>query len=137
MQIDLIIVIYFIFEDNLFKVMLCLQFGDKLQVEVWDCGQIMQFVCGVFMMVDNIIDNIIGMVKLCVQFLNQNVMLFLNQFVNVCMWVDMLCDVVIVLGVVIQCGMQGIFVYVVGDDNKVVLCVVKLGVIEGECVLVV
>jgi len=87
---------------------------------------------GTLMTVDNTIDNTTGTVKLRAQFANQNAALFPNQFVNVRMRVDTLHDVVIVPGAGIQRGTQGTFVYVVGDDSKVTLRVVKLGVTEGE-----
>ena len=139
-QIDPITVIYSIPEDNLPKVMPRLQSGlksgDKLPVEAWDRGQTTQLARGVLMTVDNTIDNTTGTVKLRAQFPNQNAMLFPNQFVNVRMRVDTLRDVVIVPGAAIQRGTQGTFVYVVGEDNKVALRVVKLGVTEGERVSV-
>lgn len=135
-QIDPITVIYSIPEDNLPKVMPRLQSGDKLPVEAWDRSQTTQLARGVLMTVDNTIDNTTGTVKLRAQFPNQNAMLFPNQFVNVRMRVDTLRDVVIVPGAAIQRGTQGTFVYVVGDDNKVALRLVKLGVTEGDRVSV-
>ena len=135
-QIDPITVIYSIPEDSLPKVMPRLQSGDKLPVEAWDRGQTTQLARGVLMTVDNTIDNTTGTVKLRAQFPNQNAMLFPNQFVNVRMRVDTLRDVVIVPGAAIQRGTQGTFVYVVGDDNKVALRLVKLGVTEGDRVSV-
>jgi len=135
-QIDPITVIYSIPEDNLPKVMPRLQSGDKLPVEAWDRGQTTQLARGVLMTVDNTIDNTTGTVKLRAQFPNQNAMLFPNQFVNVRMRVDTLRDVVIVPGAAIQRGTQGTFVYVVGDNNKVALRLVKLGVTEGDRVSV-
>ncbi|MFP4591958.1 MdtA/MuxA family multidrug efflux RND transporter periplasmic adaptor subunit [uncultured Ralstonia sp.] len=131
-QIDPITVIYAIPEDSLPKVMPRLQSGDKLPVEAWDRAQTMMLARGTLMTVDNTIDNTTGTVKLRAQFANQNAALFPNQFVNVRMRVDTLHDVVIVPGAGIQRGTQGTFVYVVGDDSKVTLRVVKLGVTEGE-----
>ncbi|MCO5414265.1 MULTISPECIES: MdtA/MuxA family multidrug efflux RND transporter periplasmic adaptor subunit [Ralstonia] len=135
-QIDPITVIYSIPEDSLPKVMPRLQSGDKLPVEAWDRGQTTQLARGVLMTVDNTIDNTTGTVKLRAQFPNQNAMLFPNQFVNVRMRVDTLRDAVIVPSAAIQRGTQGTFVYVIGEDNKVALRVVKLGVTEGERVSV-
>ena len=136
-QIDPITVIYSIPEDSLPKVMPRLQSGDKLPVEAWDRAQTTVLAHGTLMTVDNTIDNTTGTVKLRAQFPNQTAALFPNQFVNVRMRVDTLRDVVIVPGAAIQRGTQGTFVYVVGEDNKVALRVVKLGVTEGERVSVV
>lgn len=135
-QIDPITVIYSIPEDNLPKVMPRLQSGDKLAVEAWDRAQTTVLARGTLMTVDNTIDNTTGTVKLRAQFPNQNAALFPNQFVNVRMRVDTLRDVVIVPGAAIQRGTQGTFVYVVGEDSKVTLRVVKLGATEGERVSV-
>ncbi len=135
-QIDPITVLYSIPEDNLPKVMPRLQSGDKLPVEAWDRAQTTVLAHGVLMTVDNTIDNTTGTVKLRAQFPNQNAMLFPNQFVNVRMRVDTLHDQVIVPGAAIQRGTQGTFVYTVGEDSKVTLRVVKLGVTEGDRVSV-
>lgn len=139
-QIDPITVLYSIPEDNLPKVMPRLQAGlksnERLPVEAWDRAQTTVLAHGVLMTVDNTIDNTTGTVKLRAQFPNQNAALFPNQFVNVRMRVDTLHDVVIVPGAAIQRGTQGTFVYVVGDDSKVTLRVVKLGVTEGDRVSV-
>jgi len=140
-QIDPITVIYSIPEDNLPKVMPRLQAGlksgDRLPVEAWDRAQTTVLAHGALMTVDNTIDNTTGTVKLRAQFPNQNAALFPNQFVNVRMRVDTLHDQVIVPGAAIQRGTQGTFVYVVGEDSKVTLRVVKLGVTEGDRVSVV
>ncbi|WP_296224244.1 MdtA/MuxA family multidrug efflux RND transporter periplasmic adaptor subunit [Ralstonia sp. UBA689] len=139
-QIDPITVIYSIPEDNLPKVMPRLQAGlksgDRLPVEAWDRAQTVVLAHGVLMTVDNTIDNTTGTVKLRAQFPNQNAALFPNQFVNVRMRVDTMQDVVIVPGAAIQRGTQGTFVYIVGEDSKVMLRVVKLGVTEGDRVSV-
>ncbi|SUE24391.1 Acriflavine resistance protein A precursor [Ralstonia mannitolilytica] len=135
-QVDPISVIYTIPEDSLPKVMPRLQSGDKLPVEAWDRAQTTVLAHGTLMTVDNTIDNTTGTVKLRAQFPNQSAMLFPNQFVNVRMRVDTLRDQVIVPGAAIQRGTQGTFVYVVGEDSKVTLRVVKLGVTEGERVSV-
>ena len=135
-QIDPMTVIYSIPEDNLPKVMPRLQSGDKLPVDAWDRAQTTVLAHGMLMTVDNTIDNTTGTVKLKAQFPNQNAALFPNQFVNVRMRVDTLHDQVIVPGAAIQRGTQGTFVYVVGDNNKVALRLVKLGVTEGDRVSV-
>ena len=139
-QMDPITVIYSIPEDNLPKVMPRLQAGlksnERLPVEAWDRAHTTVLAHGALMTVDNTIDNTTGTVKLRAQFPNQNAALFPNQFVNVRMRVDTLHDQVIVPGAAIQRGTQGTFVYVVGEDNKVSLRVVKLGVTEGDRVSV-
>ena len=139
-QMDPITVIYSIPEDNLPKVMPRLQSGlksgDRLPVEAWNRGQTTQLAFFFFIYFDNTFFNTTGTVKLRAQFPNQNAMLFPNQFVNVRMRVDTLRDVVVVPGAAIQRGTQGTFVYVVGEDSKVALRVVKLGVTEGEGVSV-
>jgi multidrug efflux system membrane fusion protein len=50
---------------------------------------------------------------------NRDLALFPNQFVNVHLLVDTLCDQVIVPNVAVQSGQQGTYVYVVDADSKV------------------
>ena len=63
---------------------------------------------------------------------NKDNALFPNQFVNVRLLVDTLQNQVIVPEVAVQQGSSGSFVYVVGDDAKVKVENVQVGVVEGN-----
>lgn len=108
----------------------------KLVVIVLDCNQDKVFVEGILIILDNQIDIIIGMVKFKVCFENVDGKLFFNQFVNVCLLVQIFKGVLIILVNVVQCGINGIYVYVVGVDNKVSQCSVVIGISENEWVVV-
>ena len=84
------------------------------------------------MSLDNLIDPATGTVKLKAQFANGDRQLFPNQFVNVRMVLDTLRDVITVPSAAIQRGSQGMFVYVVKDDQTVALRPVKLGPADGQ-----
>lgn len=39
--------------------------------------------------------------------------------------------------VVIQCGLKGLFVYVVKEDNIVIVCLVKIGLVQDDQIVII
>lgn len=134
-QIMLISVLFIVFELDLLVVVVVVCIIFQFIVEVWDCEECQVFGDGVLFSLDNCIDIVIGMLKLCVQFVNVDEILFFNQFVNICLQVSS-SDVVVIFNVVVQFGSKGIYVYVIVVDDILYLCNVVFGFVDGECVLV-
>ena len=75
---------------------------------------------GVLEVIDNLIDQSTGTLKLKASFPNIDNALFPNQFVNVQLLVDLKKDVTLVPVAAIQHGNQGTFVYIVDTQNNTV-----------------
>jgi multidrug efflux system membrane fusion protein len=130
-QLEPISVLFTLPQDALPAVMKRVRAGEKLPVEAWDREQRTLLDRGELVSVDNQIDPQTGTVKLRAQFSNTAGALFPQQFVNTRMQLDTLRDVVLIPGAAVQRGAQGLFVYVVKDDNAVTLRPVKLGASQG------
>ena len=91
----------------------------------------MLFRSGVLLTADNQIDTTTGTVKLKAEFANDDAKLFPNQFVNVRMQLETRSAVTVPVAA-IQRGAQGIFVYVVKEDQSVTMRLVKPGPTESE-----
>ena len=131
-QLQPVAVVYTVPQDLVPAVMKRVQSGEKIAVEAWDREQKVRLAEGMLASADNQVDPQTGTVKLKAQFANDDAGLFPNQFVNVRMKLDTLRDAVIVPSSAVQRGAQGMFVYVVGPDNKVMLRTVKLGPLDGQ-----
>ena len=81
---------------------------------------------GKLIVVDNTVDSNTGTVKLKAEFPNPDLKLWPGQFVNVRLLIDTLKNVVVVPTAAVQRGPNGAFVYVVGNDNKAKLHLVKV-----------
>jgi multidrug efflux system membrane fusion protein len=73
---------------------------------------------GMLRVVDNIVDQTTGTVKLKAEFPNPDLQLWPGQFVNVRLLIDTLKDAIVVPTAAVQRGPQGTFVYA-ASDNKV------------------
>ena len=124
-------VVFTVPQDNVPVVMKRLQSGERISVEAWDREQKARLAEGALASADNQVDPQTGTVKLKAQFDNADFALFPNQFVNVRMKLDTLRDVVVIPAAAVQRGTQGLFVYVVRDDNSVGQRPVRLGPAEG------
>lgn len=119
-----------------------------LPVEAWDRENRQRLAAGRLVTVDNQIDPATGTVKVKAQLPNDDLRLFPNQFVNARMLVETRRGVVTVPAAALQRGVQGMFVYVVRDDNTVTVrpvrpgptddgnVAIESGVAEGERVAV-
>ena len=126
-----IAVLFTIPQDSLQTVLKRLKSGEKIPVEAYDREQKTRLAAGRLLTADNQIDTATGTIKLKAEFPNDENLLFPNQFVNIRMLVDTREDAVTVPTSAIQRGAQGLFVYVLNDDQTVSLRAVKTGVTEG------
>ncbi|TWG86302.1 multidrug efflux system membrane fusion protein [Cupriavidus gilardii J11] len=131
-QIRPIAVLFSIPEDNLPSVLRQLNAGQTLAVQAWDRQARNKLADGALLTTDNQIDTTTGTVRLKAVFRNDDGMLFPNQFVNVRMRVDTLRNATVVPVAAIQRGQQGVFVYVVDDQNRVKVQTLELGPGDGE-----
>jgi multidrug efflux system membrane fusion protein len=125
------IVLFTIPQDSLQTVLKRLKSGEKIPVEAYDREQKVRLAAGRLLTADNQIDTATGTIRLKAQFPNDEGLLFPNQFVNVRMLVDTRENAITVPSSAIQRGAQGLFVYVVNEDQTVSLRAVKTGVTEG------
>ena len=130
-QLQPISVIFTIPQDQLPAVLKRMQGAEKIPTEAWDREGRVKLATGVLITADNQIDTATGTVKLKAQFGNDDGKLFPNQFVNVRMQIETRTAVTVPNGA-IQRGAQGIFVYVVKEDQTVTMRPVKTGPSEGE-----
>ncbi len=98
-----------------------------LGVQVLEADNVAILDSGTLSVVDNLVDQTTGTVKIKAVFPNTNLQLWPGQFVNVRVLVDTLKQVVTVPSSAVQRGPTGPYVYVLGDDNKVSLKPVKVG----------
>lgn len=131
-QLTPIAVLFTVPQDSLPAVIKRVQSGDKLQVEVRDREQKVKLASGTLTAMDNLVDTATGTVKLKASFANDDNALFPNQFVNVRMKLDTASGQTVIPAAAIQRGGQGMFVYVVKDDDTVTARQVKLGPIDGQ-----
>jgi multidrug efflux system membrane fusion protein len=136
-QLQPITVVFSIPEDNLPPVMKKLQAGEKLPVTAYDRAGKTQLAVGVLLTVDNQIDPATGTVKLKAQFVNEDLALFPNQFVNVRMLVDTKQGATVIPAAAVQRGTPGTFVYTVDPETKVVsVRKLTLGPVQGDMISV-
>lgn len=119
-------------EDQLNTVRRQMATGKPLEVEAWDRGKNRVLATGTLITVDNQIDTTTGTVKFKARFDNADEALFPNQFVNVRLHALELNDVIVVPMAAIQRNDQGPYVFVLGEENKVLARQVTLGEIQGE-----
>jgi multidrug efflux system membrane fusion protein len=131
-----IAVLFTVPQDALPAVIKRVQSGDELQVEAWDREQKAKLASGTLTAMDNLVDTATGTVKLKASFANDDSALFPNQFVNVRMKLDTASGQTVIPSAAIQRGGQGMFVYVVKDDETVTARAVKLGPIDGQRVAI-
>jgi len=131
-QLQPVTVLYTVPQHLLPQVMKRIQSGDTVGVEAWDRDQKAKLADGALASADNQVDPQTGTVKLKAQFANDDNGLFPNQFVNVRMKLDTLHNAVIVPAPAVQRGAQGMFVYVVQQNNTVMPRNVKLGPLDGN-----
>jgi membrane fusion protein, multidrug efflux system len=130
-QLQPISVIFTIPQDQLPSVLKRMTGAEKITTEAWDREGRVKLATGALITADNQIDTTTGTVKLKAEFANSDAKLFPNQFVNVRMQLETRTAIT-VPNAAIQRGAQGIFVYVVKDDETVAMRQVKPGPTEAE-----
>lgn len=124
-------------EDNLPTLRARMRAGAAMTVEAWDRAGTKRLAAGTLASVDNQIDTSTGTVKVKAEFQNDDESLFPNQFVNVKLMLDTLHDATVIPASALQRGANGLFVYVIGDDDTVSVRNVKTAVSEGDRVQVI
>lgn len=82
---------------------------------------------GVVEVIDNVVDQATGTIKVKARFPNERLQLWPGQFVNVRVFVDVLKHVVVAPTAAIQRGPNGAYVFAVNDDETVSLVNVTVG----------
>jgi multidrug efflux system membrane fusion protein len=118
-EIQPITVLFTVPEDALPQINRKVNAGKRLLVEAWNRDNSEMIAEGYLLTIDNQMDSTTGTSKMKAVFDNYDGALFPNQFVNIHLLVDTLCDQVIVPNVAVQSGQQGTYVYVVDADSKV------------------
>lgn len=131
-----IAVVFTIPETQLQQVRSAFREGAALTVEAWDRAEQVQLSSGTLTTLDNQIDLATGTLKLKAEFANQNEELFPNQFVNVRLNVAVQSGAVTIPQDAVQYGAQGTYVYMVDQNNKVQIRVLKLGAVDNGLVAV-
>jgi membrane fusion protein, multidrug efflux system len=135
-EVQPIAVLFTLPEKDLPAVLRRVRSGERLPVDAYDRNLKSKLAAGSLLTLDNQIDPATGTIRLKAEFPNEDGALFPNQFVNVRLLVDRLRDATLVPAAAIQRGVQGTFVYVVGEDRTVGVRPVKLGPAEGDAIAV-
>ncbi|MCW3155843.1 MdtA/MuxA family multidrug efflux RND transporter periplasmic adaptor subunit [Achromobacter spanius] len=135
-QTQPISVVFTLPETQLPEVRAELAAGRTLPVDAYDRADTRRIATGVLETLDNQIDVTTGTLKLKAKFDNADDALFPNQFVNVRLHVLTRKDVTAIPTAAVQQGSAGAFVFLVQQDNTIVVRSVKLGAINNGMVAV-
>jgi multidrug efflux system membrane fusion protein len=135
-QLQPISLVFPIPQDHIPRVQRRMNEGHELPVEAYDRDFKTKLATGVLAAIDNQVDSTTGTLRFKAVFENKDNMLFPNQFVNVKLLIDTRKDAIIVPTAAVQRGPNGVFVYVVKDDETVDLRLVKTGHTEGAETLI-
>jgi multidrug efflux system membrane fusion protein len=116
-QLAPIDVLFTLPEDNLPAVLKKMHAGSSLDVDIYDRSGQTKLASGALASLDNQIDTSTGTVKAKAEFANADQNLFPNQFVNARVLLDTLHGVTVIPTSSLQQGANGLFVYVVQDDD--------------------
>lgn len=105
-------------ENELPQVLQKLRSDKRLPVDAYDKNDTQKLATGQLLTADNQIDTTTGTDKLKAVFDNGNEALFPDQFVNVHLVMENRPNAIVVPSVAIQSGLQGSFVWVLGNDAK-------------------
>jgi multidrug efflux system membrane fusion protein len=118
-QVDPIDVVFTVPEDNLPQITARQRSGMNLPATVFDRGGGNALAQGQLSTLDNQIDTSTGTVKAKARFENGSGALFPNQFVNVRLLVNVLCNTVVVPTTAVRHGSQGDFVFTVNASDRI------------------
>jgi multidrug efflux system membrane fusion protein len=136
-QLRPITALFTIPEDNLPQVVQAQHaHAKRLEVDAFSRDNQTKLATGDLTTINNQIDQTTGTVRLKAVFANQDGLLWPNQFVNARLLLDVKKGAVVIPAAAIQRGVQGTFVFVVGQDNTAQIRQVKMGVTDGNLVAV-
>jgi len=118
-QLQPITVVFNVSEDDLPRVQEQLNGNNKLAVDIYDRANEHHLEAGTLTSLDNQVDTTTGTVRFRADFVNKDLALFPNQFVNARLLVQMLKGVTLVPTPAIQHNGTTDFVYVAKQDNSV------------------
>ncbi|WNJ93618.1 efflux RND transporter periplasmic adaptor subunit [Bosea sp. 685] len=98
-----------------------------VEVEALDADGTTMIDKGVIEVIDNVVDQTTGTIRVKARFPNDKLQLWPGQFVNVKVFVDVLKHVVVAPTAAIQRGPNGAYVFVVNEDETVSLTNVTVG----------
>lgn len=116
----------------------------RVRVEAYEADGKTVLDTGMLQVVDNQVDQTTGTVKMKAEFPNATMQLWPGQFINVRLLVETLPQVVVVPTPAVQRGPNGVFIYVVGEEERVSVrpieltqqteteSVIKSGIAVGE-----
>lgn len=110
--------------------------GDALKVEAWNRESSIVLATGKLASIDNQVDTTTGTFRLKAVFDNADHGLFPNQFVNARIQTGVLKQAVIAPSAAVQVGSQGSYVWMLGEDGKVKMQIVKTGPRDGEKIVI-
>jgi multidrug efflux system membrane fusion protein len=123
-------------EENVRAVMQKFQSHEKIPVDAYDRSDTNKLQSGVLVSVDNQIDPATGTLKLRAEFVNKELTLFPNQFVNIHLLSETLHNAITIPQVAVQYGSKGGFVYVIDANNSVHVRAVKTGFAQAGNIVV-
>jgi multidrug efflux system membrane fusion protein len=135
-QVQPINVIFPLPETRLPEVITPFYAGTALKVEAWNRENSKVLATGKLGSIDNQVDTTTGTFRLKAVFDNADHSLFPNQFVNARIQTGVLAQAVIAPSAAVQIGSQGSYVWVLGEDNKVKMQIVKTGPRDGEKIVI-
>jgi multidrug efflux system membrane fusion protein len=130
-QLQPITVIFDVAEDYLPQIQKGMQKGNHLTVQALDRTQESQIAAGTVTTLDNEIDTTTGTVKLRATFVNADMALFPNQFVNAKLLLATEQGVTLVPSAAVQRNAQGPFVYVIGANQTASVRTITAGTTDG------
>ncbi|MBK0063273.1 MULTISPECIES: efflux RND transporter periplasmic adaptor subunit [unclassified Acinetobacter] len=127
-QVHPIYVQFSVAENYLDTLRASIQKNQHVQVTAWDRSEKQQLAIGHVEALDNQIDTNTGTLKIKAVFENRNDALFPNQFVNVRLNAQTIQNAVNIPTDAIQNGAKGTYVYIINQDNKAEIRMLKLGI---------
>jgi multidrug efflux system membrane fusion protein len=107
-----------------------------VEVTAFDQNNRRQLSTGTLLLIDNIIDQSTATLRLKAMFTNTDERLWPGEFVNARVLIETSKNVIAVPSTVVQRGAQGLFAWVVTDDNKAVPRKIELGPVSGDLTVV-
>jgi len=107
-----------------------------VEVTAFDQNNRRQLSTGILLLIDNIIDQATATLRLKAMFANTDERLWPGEFVNARVLLETRKNVIAVPSTVVQRGAQGLFAWVVGDDDKAVPRKIELGPVSGDLTVI-
>jgi membrane fusion protein, multidrug efflux system len=107
-----------------------------VEVIAFDQNNRRQLSTGTLLLIDNIIDQATATLRLKAMFANTDERLWPGEFVNAHVLLEIRKNVIAVPSTVVQRGSQGLFAWVVSDDEKAVPRKIELGPVSGDLTIV-